>query len=1161
MVTDAVLMGRRRRLVCLVACLVAVVGCTTLNPTATATTPNTTVTKTAASFDSAPWVVSDDNTASGSAALSADLPPDEAAKGSLALEADFSGKGFEFFRCGPAQALRIPGVTKRVSLWVRSDDARYTWAVEFKDGWGRTEAAGQRLEWTVTQGADRSWKRVTFDVPPGWVQPLSVDGALVQNWDHQTEKASARIRLSRLTVETDIADVDDATGVLRTWAPPPLPAAASGAAAAEGRPGGPQTAPVTPLLQAIVTGAQPHNVFSGDPPRFDLTAQNWHAAPVAGDVRWSVTDAVSGATVDGGSQAFRVDDGISLPLPLRTPKFGVYRLDATVSFAGSGAERKIVSSQSYAMIPVARELTDADKDASPYGLNVISARTPMVATFRKAGIVWFRDYSFNYDWMVRAKGADNRYAGWPDYPKIVKAFDDSGARVLANLRGAIRPPAPGVPQGPDLAWTREISSILLAFPTLHAFELDNEYDLSGANASAEAAIDWKNYGLYHKKFGEIARLLGGGNFTAVENGRAGIWPERVRRQVQSGDFADIDVVNSHHYAGAEPPETNVVNYNMGVYEGETPMTLFDQLRAVKRAGSSDGAVRQHWLTEFGWDTLAGPVVSPVQQAAYLERAYLLLLAAGTSKGFWYWDLDSATAHQFFDGCGLFTYQQTPKLSYAAYAALTHVLPRPQYVGPIRAGDDTWGYLFREDGQLVAALWTVDGKLGPAVDFADAKVYDSFANPLETSRVPLGVAPVYAVGVSETGRWSQQANYDLESPTLVDTTAGDTVTASVRVNNSRATAIAGRIALQVPTGWVDLSGGTPIAVPAGQSATIPVRFRVAGDAADGEKAVGLSIFEAEPQPLIRFALRVRVQRPVVLTVGGLRGEPGDASVEIRLTNRSSRPLDGTLQLTLPLSWSTAASEIPVPSLKPMETRTVHAVVRWTAGMTEGDRAVVAFRTADGGVAAQQPLIPGRLTIHHVSDLPMDGDLARWPAHTRLPDGALGSTLGAPNVAVCLAWSAAGLYVGVDVRDSKATAPDPRSFWVGDVLEIFVDTRDKKTSRAYEPGDHQFWLAPLPDEKRVYVGQWKRGSEIPETRYDLSGIPSIAVRKGNGYVLECRIPADRIQGFSAAVAGRRLGLNVNLTVKGATAGDREVFWPVPKSEGVDQPGAWGTVVLGE
>src|SRR6185437_2694062 len=120
-------------------------------------------------------------------------------------------------------------------------------------------------------------------------------------------------------------------------------------------------------------------------------------------------------------------------------------------------------------------------------------------------------------------------------------------------------------------------------------------DLGAEHIKLETPTHWANYLAYHKKFGEIVKLLGGGKFTAVENGRAGIWPERERAAVKSGAFADIDVVNSHHYTGTEPPETNVTNHNMGHDNGEKVLLLFDQLRAVKAAATADGKLRQSWL--------------------------------------------------------------------------------------------------------------------------------------------------------------------------------------------------------------------------------------------------------------------------------------------------------------------------------------------------------------------------------------------------------------------------------------------------------------------------------------------------------------------------------------------------------------------------------------
>ena len=46
------------------------------------------------------------------------------------------------------------------------------------------------------------------------------------------------------------------------------------------------------------------------------------------------------------------------------------------------------------------------------------------------------------------------------------------------------------------------------------------------------------------------------------------------------------------------------------------------------------------------------------------------------------------------------------------AGLTSLLPNPKYVGEINAGENTCGYVFENDGKLVAALWTIKGDSGP-----------------------------------------------------------------------------------------------------------------------------------------------------------------------------------------------------------------------------------------------------------------------------------------------------------------------------------------------------------------------------------------------------------------------------------------------------------------
>jgi hypothetical protein len=168
------------------------------------------------------------------------------------------------------------------------------------------------------------------------------------------------------------------------------------------------------------------------------------------------------------------------------------------------------------------------------------------------------------------------------------------------------------------------------------------------------------------------------------------------------------------------------------------------------------------------------------------------------------------------------------------------------------------------------------------------------------------------------------------------------------------------------------------------------------------------------------------------------------------------------------------------------------------------------------------------------------------------------VGDSRAEVHLAWSKEGLYGAVVVHDSQVQVKDPKSFWAGDVLEMFLDTADNKQPRSAGEGDHQFWLVPQPEANRVYLGRWKMKSEIPATLYDISSIRSAAKRTADGYTMEFLLPAEQITNYHPQ-AGARLGLNFNLTIKSKQF-SREAYWPSPKAFGVNaHPDRWGTVLL--
>jgi len=1115
-----------------------------------ASAAETLVRKVADTFDVSAWPNGEWNSAEGGSRVVAQSAPGAPAGKCLKIDVRFSGKGFEWFGVGPAQPLVVPGDLKTVTLHYKLGDKRLPLIVKFQDGWGRETADSTKLEWAPPAQEQGQWAQASFTMPADWVQPITVIGFSTHNWSAQSEALQTSFWVDHLEVETDIGDVDPQTGRLTTWKPDPQPQEPEKVLT---RP------PATPLVQVEIGTDSVSNIFVDEKPVASVQLRNWKPGRLTGTLRSEVRDP-DGQVLDRRQGPLVVDSTAAVEVGLKGDRFGLYTLRTWVELSDG---TKQTTDLTCARLPRQPELSKEERLRSPYGVNVNGGKSNLhLEPFRQAGIVWFRDYAFSLEWLQRAKGEDRRYAGWPWYPTILRRYAEADAMVLACLMKSIRPPEikdgkPVEPLGPDRLWMREVASAVLALAEITHWELDNEYDLKREHFDAETAVDWENYREYHRRFAEMLDILGGGELTAVEQGPAGIWPERDAEFVRSGDFEKLGVVNSHHYCGTDAPERNIANWDTGFagdFRAQPPMLFTDRLREVKRAAVLDGRKRESWLTEFGWATLAGPKVSPYQQAAYLARGWMLAMAAGTDKCFWFYDYDAPEPKQFFDGCGLLAADGSPKLALCALAGMSWLMPNPVYVGSINAGPGTWGCVFQSGDQLVAALWAIDGDSGPVVSFRAKELRDYLGNRLDDLSTQLRLAPVYAVGLHRDDVWYRQAAYELASPLLVGVTAGDPVAPVLEIRNQRGQPIEGKLRLGLPDGWKAEHAELPVNVPVGQVKQICLPFEVPLGQPTGKQDVTLTVTEKGLEK--QFPLQLLIQSGLILEVGPLRGKPGPASFAVKVGNRSARPIDATLHLRLPRSWQTETPRIAIQALEPQEVRELTCGVTWSTRWDPGESALVELDA--GGQKIARSIIPGRFRLPRAKQIRVDGRADDWPDEAQLPSWMTGCTAGDPDASIHLAWSPEGLYGLVEVPEANLDNPDPRSFWAGNCLELFLDCRDRKGRRSFQRGDHQFWFVPLVEEDRVYVGQWKRADEIAETRYDVPGVEGVAVAKGQGYIMEFKLPADELQGFQPR-PGASLGVNVNLTIRGGEF-NREVYWPESKDKNVAiQPGLWGSMEL--
>lgn len=1084
--------------------------------------------------------------AAGQVSIVGEHSPDLPDGKSMCIEVHFSSRGFEWFSVKPSKPIWIPGEAKSVTVRYKVNSTGYTIALEFLDGWGRAEVNGRRLSWVLPVKTVGQWQTETFAVPNDWRRPIAIAGLNIHNWDRQSEAFTLTVLIDQIEVKTDLSATDLQTGLPKSWRPAP-----------NERDGRKLQPPPVSLLRTELTSSAANHVFAGEKPTIVFRLWDWLSQPRHGKIDLKVFD-FAGKEVFSEQRTVNPSGYIEEAFALPLKRFGWYQAKATLTIS-DGTERS--EQLAFAFIPPPRELTEIEKLVSPYGLNVHGGRERLaIETFRKVGIVWFRDYAFGFETMKQAKG-DGRFDGWPWYHQLLWRYQKAGAKLLACLQGAIKRPKIQDGKlssdiGPDLDWRHEIATIIAAFPQITHWELDNEYDFPQENRNAEEQINWANYRVFHKAFAEIVDAIGGGTLVAVEQGQAGIFPDRIKPCVESGDFERIKVVNVHHYCGADAPELNIVNFNPAEGVSREVRLFFDLLREAKQTSISDKKQRQLWLTEFGWDTLAGHVVSPFEQAVYLQRGWLLALAAGVDKAFWFYDFDSPEPKQFFDGCGLLTADGQPKLALCALAALTNMLPTPRYIGDCNAGAGTQGFVFETDGKLVAVLWSVERDVGPVVNFESGQLYDFLANPLDNRTQRLSRAPIFAVGISRDDRWFKQTAYSLDTPQLTVAAAGDNFPIRVQILNNRNREINATVRVVAPKSWLVDRLEANVKVPVNSQANVAFNVTVAQGEPEGFREV-LVVAEENGQRLKEMRAKVLITKPVTLKVFPIEGEPGQTKVKVQVANNSLRTLKGVLRFLLPKSWQVIPNSVNIEELKPSEIREIAVDLTWSPEWQLGESAQVIFGTLERAIASEF-MVPPIFQVHRAQKVELDGKLNEWGEKWAVPFWLIRSTSGEPNVRLFLAWSSEGLYIAAEVRNSIVKVSDQRSFWTGDCIELFVDTRNDKRPRSFEPGDHQFWFVPLVDEGRVYVGQWKRGNEIPQTLYDLPEIKSAARKTNDGYIVEVLLPTKYLHGFKPQV-GAKLGLNINLTIH-SERGAREVYWHRQKDLGVlRSPHLWGTVEL--
>jgi len=209
----------------------------------------------------------------------------------------------------------------------------------------------------------------------------------------------------------------------------------------------------------------------------------------------------------------------------------------------------------------------------------------------------------------------------------------------------------------------------------------------------------------------------------VFGGTSGVDLEFIRKVYELGGGPFFDILAVHPYR--EAPE----------------IRFLEDLAALKALMREFGPEKPIWATEIGWASTRG--LGERIQAEYLVRAYVLCLAAGVQRAFYY-SLSGG------EGSGIVTEYFRPKPAYYAYKTMAHLLGGARYAGSLAQGDGVYAYAFLKGEEAIAVLWSAAGPktvslpVGrPTVTIADLRGRRrSLACPDNVATLTLDSAPVY-----------------------------------------------------------------------------------------------------------------------------------------------------------------------------------------------------------------------------------------------------------------------------------------------------------------------------------------------------------------------------------------------------------------------------------
>lgn len=190
--------------------------------------------------------------------------------------------------------------------------------------------------------------------------------------------------------------------------------------------------------------------------------------------------------------------------------------------------------------------------------------------------------------------------------------------------------------------------------------------------------------------------------------------------------------------------------------------------------------------------------------------------------------------------------------------------------------------------------------------------------------------------------------------------------------------------------------------------------------------------------------------------------------------------------------------------------------------------------------------------------IDGNLKDWDDSYLVPD--LTSVDGEkPFAPLYMAWDERGIWFAWQVKGKTRYKIDPRNYWRGDCLEVWIDTRDLKGAGRANRYCHHFYFLPGGSGPGGR-GPIARHTTVDRAREQAPPCPEGSIDVGlrrlkRSYQMEVRLPAEGLNGFQPGEFDR---LGFNYVLHDIEHGSQS--WSIGRAPPLgNDPGNWGTVEL--